>query len=160
MTYEVHDRGDVNDKLKQFGVDSVNDIRHAHGSRHHRIRHAGDAAQIDLNATGSPDQISADLDALNAANAELTDHAHAVDALISKARDLVTPMRDGHGPIAHAMRPAFHERAADAEGVLRALTSYRDELRLVIDAVQQSMAAYGSSELDAARHLTARNADV
>jgi len=153
--YTVHDRADVREKLDDFGIHSVGQIRRAHGSHRHKLAHAHDADLLDLQATGSPDQIAANLDALCTARDALRCQADAVDRLLGEARDLATPMRDGHGPIARAMRAAFHERADDVRGAMRALTDYRDELNLVLTAVQQTVDSYQQSELSATQRLSA-----
>lgn len=152
--YEVHDRGDVRDRLQGFGVDSVADIRRARGSRHHKLHHTGESEQLGVYATGSPNELAANVDALTRASGRLAEQAHAVDELIAEAKRLLTPMHDGHGPIARAMRPAFHERADDTSGVLRALTEYQAELNRVRAAVQRSLETYAGSEQASARRLT------
>jgi hypothetical protein len=154
-SYTVYDRAEVRQKLDELGIDSVGEIRRAHGSHRHRLARAQDTERLDLYATGTPDRVAADLDALASAKDRLVQQAAAVDELLREARRLATPMHDGHGPVAKAMRAAFHERAGEAEGVVRALTDYRDELTKVLGAIQQTMESYGRSELSARQRLSA-----
>jgi Excreted virulence factor EspC, type VII ESX diderm len=158
-SYTVHDRADVEEKLDELGVHSVGQIRRAHGSRHHRLAQAEDAERLDLQATGSPDQIAANFEALVRAKTVLGQQADAVNRLLAEAQHLATPMRDGHGPIAAAMKAAFNERADDTRGAVRALTDYRDELALVLAAIQQTLDSYNQSDLMARQRLSVSGDD-
>jgi hypothetical protein len=157
--YMVYDRGDVREKLEELGVENVGQIRRAHGSYHHKLAHAQDTERLDLHATGSPDQIAANLAALASAKKVLVEQADAVNELLDETNHLATPMSDGHGPIARAMRTAFRERADDVQGAVRALTDYRDELTLVLAAIQQTMDSYDRSEQTATRWLSTSGSD-
>jgi hypothetical protein len=157
--YIVHDRGDVREKLEEYGIENVGQIRRAHGSYHHRLAQAEDAERLDLHATGSPGQVAANLEALAQAKKVLGEQAGAVNELLAEANHLATPMSDGHGPIARAMRAAFHERADDVQGAVRALTDYRDELTLVLAAIQQTLDSYDRSELTATQRLSPAGSD-
>lgn len=158
-TYTVHDRDDVKDKLKELDVDSVGEIRRAHGSHRHKLAHADDAARLDLHATGSPDQVAANIAALVAAKTELIRQADDVEELLQEARTLATPMNDGHGPIARAMSRAFRERADDMQGTARALTNYYNELQNVLTAIQHTLDSYQLTELSARQRLSASGGD-
>ena len=157
--YTVHDRADVKEKLDEFGVHSVGQIRRAHGSRHHRLAQAQDAERLDLQATGSPGQVAANVEALVRAKTVLGQQADAVNRLLAEARQLATPMSDGHGPIASAMKTAFRDRADDTRGAVRALTDYRDELTLVLTAIQQTLGSYDQSDLMARQRLSVSGDD-
>jgi|GEM_PF-4895087 len=125
----------------------------ARGTR--RLARAHDAVRLDLHAAGTPDRVAADLDALASAKDRLVQQAAAVDELLCEARRLATPMHDGHGPMAEAMQAPFHQRAEELQGVVRALTDYRDGLTMVLSAIQQTMESYGRSGLPARRRLGA-----
>lgn len=146
MSYEVDNRSEVKDRLEDFerqdGIDSVGDIRRAHGSRRHRIAATGDAAHLGLQADAAPGQLAADYAALAGTHRELSGQLGVIDGLIRQASRLARPMNDGHGPIAYAMRLAFNERADDADGAVQALRSYRAELGNVVDAIARTMAQY------------------
>lgn len=157
--YTVYDREAAKKKLDELGVHSAGEIRRAHGSYRHHIAEAQDAQRLDLHASGSPGQIAANLDALARAKAALGGQAIEVDRLLAQARELATPMLDGHGPIARAMKGAFHERAGDTNGAIRALTEYRRELTLVLTAIQQTMDSYDQSELAAKQRLSRAGGD-
>jgi hypothetical protein len=152
-TYTVYDREAAREKLDELGVHSAGQIRRAHGSYRHNIAEAHDAERLDLHASGLPGQIAANLDALARAKAVLAGQAIEVGRLLAQARDLATPMQDGHGPIAKAMKAAFHERAGHTNGAVRALTEYQRELTLVLTAIQQTMDSYDQSELTARQRL-------
>ena len=159
MAYTVHDDGDVNKKLDQYGVDSVQDIRRAHGSRRHKLSQAEEAGRLDLLAAGSPGEFAANIQALQAANTELRRQADLVEGLLLEATTLATPMNDGHGPIARVMRTAFGKRAGDARGVVRALSQYRDELNHVLNAIQRTLDSYHLTEDAARQRLTVSGGD-
>jgi hypothetical protein len=159
VAYTVNDRGDVNDRLDELGIDSVRDIRRAHGSYRHRLSRAEDAGRLDLHATGSPAEFAANIAALQAANTELRRQADVVDGLLAEARTLATPMQDGHGPIARVMKRAFGKRAGDAQGVVLALTEYREELHRVLNAIQRTLDSYHLTEEAARQRLTVSGGD-
>jgi hypothetical protein len=157
--YTVRDRADVKEKLDELDVHSVGQIRRAHGSHRHRLDQAQDAERLDVYATGSPGQVAADFAALVRAKTVLGQQADAVNTLLAEAQHLATPMRDGHGPIAAAMKAAFRERADDERGTVRALTDYRDELGLVLASIQQTLENYSQSDLMARQRLTVSRDD-
>jgi hypothetical protein len=159
VSYEVNDRTEVRERLEEFrredGIDSVEDIRRAHGARRRRIAAVGDAAHLDLRADAAPGQLAADYAALSAAFTSIYGQIDEVERLITEARDLAQErMRDGHGPIASAMRAAFRECADDAEGAARALTSYRDELLNLALAIRNTMTLYQQIDSDLTQHLS------
>ena len=157
--HKVRDEDDVDRLLDKYDVDSVNDIRRAHGSRRHRVGETEDAGRLDLQATATPDQMAANIVALGEARNDLMGQYAVVDGLIKNANGLGTGMKDGHGPIAKAIRARFHVSADDAQGVVRALTDYRDELGRVLQAIHQTLASYDQTELAAARRLTVSGGD-
>lgn len=152
--HTVRDEDDVERLIDKYDVDSATDIRRAHGSRHHRIDGTTDAGRLDLFAAGSPDQMAANIVALTTARDELARQRDAVHGLIESATGLGTGMKDGHGPIARAISATFRDRADDAEGVVRALTGYRNELDMVMLAIHQTLNSYDQTEVAAARRLT------
>lgn len=152
--HTVRDEDDVERLIDRYDVDSVTDIRRAHGSRRHRIADAGEAGRLDLHASGTPDQMAANVAALTETRNQLVGQLGVVNGLIENATGLGTGMRDGHGPVARAMRATFRERADDVDGVLRALTGYRDELTMVMQAIHQTLDSYDRTELAAAQRLT------
>lgn len=158
MSYEVKSRSEVKERLDEIerahGIDSVNDVRRAHGSHHHRIGAVGAAAVLDLHADAAPGQLAADYAALTAALNGINEQIGVIEGLILDAGTLANePMRDGHGPIAHAMKAAFTQCADDAEGAVRALTSYRDELRNLVMAIQNTLTLYQRIDSDLVQHL-------
>ena len=154
MSYEVDSRAEAKERLKEFGTDSVAEIRHAHGSHHHRIRPALDAQQLTLQANAAPGQLAADYAALTTALGEIKGQVAAVEALMIEAARLAQErMMDGHGPIAHAMKAAFRHCAADEEGAVRALTSYRDELQNLALAIEKTRTLYQQIDSDLVQHL-------
>jgi hypothetical protein len=158
VSYQVDKRSEVRERLEEIerehGYDSVADIRRGHGSRRRKIAHAGEAANLGLAADAAPGQFAADYAALRTALAALTGQIAEVEKLIVEAAMLAQePMRDGHGPIAHAMSNAFREVADDAEGAVRALTAYRDELRDLAASIQNTMALYERIDTELASHL-------
>lgn len=158
MSYRVDNRSEVNDRLEDFerqdGIDSVGDIRRAHGARRHRIAATADAEHLGLQADAAPGQLAADYAALGRTHAELSGQLAVIDGLIREASRLARPMNDGHGPIAHAMGLAFGDRADDPDGAVQALRAYRAELTNVIDAIGRTMAQYQSIDSDLADLLT------
>ena len=157
MSYEVERRSEVEERLRDFeredGIDSVNAIRRAHGSSRRRIHGATDTGPLALDADASPGQLAADYAALARANEQLSQQLAVVNELIADARRLARPMNDGHGPIASAMRIAFAERAEDADGAVRALVAYRDELTGVIHAIRRTMEQYQRIDADLAQAM-------
>ena len=159
MAYTVNDRDEVKDKLDEMGIDSVQDIRRAHGSRRQKLSRAEDAQQLGLHATATPGEFAADIAALEAARTQLRAQADVVERLLAEARELATPMNDGHGPIAKVMKRAFGRRAGDVRGVVRALTQYRDELQRVLTAIQRTLDSYRMTEDAARQRLTVSGGD-
>lgn len=159
MSYEVDNRAEVLQRLKDFerenDIDSVTDIRRSHGSRRHRVADAGEAEHLVLHADAAPGQLAADYTALANAHQKLSGQLDVVDGLVRNAARLSRPMHDGHGPIAHAIGVAFHERAEDADGALRALTAYRAELGAVVDAIARTLDQYLRIDTDLAQHMAA-----
>jgi hypothetical protein len=152
--HTVRDKDDVERLIDRYDVDSATDIRRAHGSRRHRIDETADAGRLDLYAAGAPDQMAADIAALTTARDGLARQRDAVQGLIESAVGLGTGMKDGHGPIARTMSATFRDRADDAVGVVRALTGYRNELDMVMQAIHQTLNSYDQTEVAAARRLT------
>lgn len=158
MSYEVKSRSEVREHLeelkREYGIDSVDDVRRAHGSHHHRIETVQDAAALGLRADAAPGQLAADYAALARALNGIDEQVAVVEGLIAEAGGLASEsMRDGHGPIANAMREVFRRRADGAGGAVRALASYRDELRNLATAIQNSMTLYQRIDSDLVRQL-------
>lgn len=147
---------DVEQELDDRGVDNINDIRRAHGSRKHHIADVGESAHLGLNADAAPDRLEMNYAVLETVLPELVRQQARVEALIGTAAELVEDVNDGHGPIAHAMRTEFRRRADQGEGVLHALTRYHSELNLLIDGLRRSKALYDRIDAEAAQHLAAR----
>lgn len=158
MSYRVDNRSEVRERLEDFerehGIDSVDDIRRAHGSRRHRIAAAGETGQLGLRADGAPGELTADYAALANAHRALSAQLDKLDGLIADATRLARPLNDGHGPIAHAVSAAFAERVEDADGAVRALVGYRDELGNVVAAIERTMVQYQRIDTDLADYLT------
>ncbi len=152
--HKVRDEDDVERLIDRYGMETVTEIRRANGSYRHRVQETDEAGRLDLYATGSPDQMAANIAALLDARRVLGEQYAAVEALIIDADGLGTGMQDGHGPIARAISARFRETADDAQGVVRALTDYRNELGMVIQAIHQTLASYDQTEVAAARRLT------
>ena len=158
MSYEVKSRSEVKERLdeldREYGTDSVDDIRRAHGSHRHRIRAVGDVGVLALDADAAPGQLAAGYDALATALSRIDEQIGVVEGLIRDAGALAhESMHDGHGPIAHAIDRAFKRSAGGEEGTVRALTSYRDELRDLEMAIRQTMTLYQRIDPDLVRHL-------
>jgi CRP-like cAMP-binding protein len=158
VSYEVKSRSEVKERLneieREHGIDSVGDIRRAHGSHRHRIGAVQDAAVLNLHADAAPGQLAADYAALTNAMNSISEQVRLVEALIVEARALAREsMKDGHGPIAHAMEETFRRRADSADGAVRALTSYRDELHNLALAIQNTMLLYQRIDSDLVQHL-------
>jgi hypothetical protein len=156
VSYEVRTRSEVRERLdgleRECGIDSVADIRRAHGSYHHHIGVAGEAGALALHADAAPGQLAADYDALATALSGINEQIGVVEELILDAGPLAhETMRDGHGPIAHAMREAFRHYADD--GMVRALTLYRDELRNLGMAIRNTMTLYQRTDSDLVHYL-------
>ena len=67
---------------------------------------------------------------------------------------LATPLPDGKGPVAVQMRKAFGLRARDTEGGVRAaLTSYVQQLDLVINALENVKKTHVATDENAAATL-------
>lgn len=154
----VRDGDDVDrhlDRLEdRYGIDSVDDVRRMHGSRWHRIARTEDAERLDLHATGQADRMATDIVALTKARDDLTAQLGEVNRLVIESDGLRGRMLDGNGPISAAMRRRFREYAGEATGVARALTEYREELMMVMTAVQQTLDSYQRTEQAAVRRLT------
>lgn len=154
--HTMNDRGDAERLLDRRGVDSVEDIRRANGSRHRRIEHAGPADRLDLSATGSADRMATDIVALEQARGQLLAQLFQLEELIRGVRDdLGRGMTDGHGPIAANIRPMFRDRAHGPSGVVRALRNYHAELMDVIVVIDQTLDSYRQTDATAARRVSA-----
>jgi hypothetical protein len=152
----VDSERDVERELDERNVDSINDIRRAHGSRRRHIADVGESAHLGLNADASPDRLEMNYAVLETVLPELIRQQARVEGMISAAAELVEDVNDGHGPIAHAMKKAFKQRANQAEGVLRALTRYNAELNLLIEGLRRSKTLYDRIDTEAAQQLNAR----
>jgi len=157
VSYRVDNRSEARERLEDFerehGIDGVDDIRRAHGSRRHRIDAAGETGQLGLQAGGAPGELTADYAALANAHRALSSQLEKLDGLIADATRLARPLNDGHGPIAHAVSSAFAERVEDADGAVRALVGYRTELGNVVAAIERTMAQYQRVDTDLADYL-------
>jgi len=159
VSYEVKTRSEVRQRLdeleREYGIDSVGDIRRAHGSHHHRIGVVGEAGVLALHADAAPGQLAADYTALATALSCIDAQIGVVEGLMLDAGTLAREsMRDGHGPIAHAMKGTFQQCAGGDTGTVRALTSYRDELRNLEMAIQNTMTLYQRIDSDLVQYLT------
>lgn len=159
----VADRGDVKKELadlrKEHGVDSASDVRRAHGSYKRDVREAQDTEQLGLHADGTPGQLAADYAALRTTLGFLGHQREKVADLVRRANGIADNMLDGHGPIAHAMRATFSERADYAAGALKMLIDYATELDSVIAALNRTAAAYEQADADAMQRLLASGGD-
>lgn len=128
MSYEVNSRKEIRQRLEELGVDSVEDIRRAHGSRRRDVPAVVEAERLALQAHGSPESMSVVVD-------ELARVAGRVGAVRDEIRDLLDDVRglggrqsDGWGPIAERMAACVTDRAGVERGAEQAVAGYLAEL--------------------------------
>lgn len=154
MSYQVNNRAEVRDRLKEYGSPTAGDIRDAHGAKQHHDIHAPDrATPVRLHADDTPGVFDADLSQLLAARAALAAEHARLPELIARAQELQSEIKDGHGPISRAMSHAFQARASAKHGVSKALTEYQAELAGLLGAMDRTIAGYRQAEENAVGEL-------
>lgn len=92
-----------------------------------------------------------------AADAELGRRADELNELLTKARQLESPLRDGDSPVAVHLRKAFGMRGSADAGVQASLRDYLDELEALRQAIRNAGAGHMENEADIQATLAGLN---
>ncbi|TNC20196.1 hypothetical protein FG385_31245 [Amycolatopsis alkalitolerans] len=112
-------------------------------------RLVGDGGRIELD----PAEIAA-------ADAQLGKRYDELSELLTQAKELGAPLRDGGGPVAAHLRKAFGVRGSDQTGVQATLREYLDELASLRDAIRRAGAGHEQQEEQARDAMAAIHKDT
>lgn len=115
---------------------------------------AGSAALV-----GDDGRIELDPAEIAAADAELGRRYDELSDLLTRARNLEAPLRDGTGPVSAHLRKAFGVRGSSDSGVQAVLRDYLAELDGLRQAIRQAAAGHEAHEAEVGDTLTALHRD-
>jgi hypothetical protein len=153
VSYEVDDKKDVQKRLHELGIDSVDDVRRAHGAHHHDVPGLIEAERLDLAANGSPDVMAAVPDELVRISGEVSRVRDRIGALLAGVTGLAGHQADGWGPIADRMAACMTDRAGAATGAERAVRGYLAELEALGTALSGAAVVYAERDQQNAEDL-------
>lgn len=114
---------------------------------------AGSAALV-----GDGGRIELDPAEIAAADAELGRRHDELSGLLTQAKELEAPLKDGSGPVSAHLRKAFGLRGSADSGVQAVLREYLDELDSLRQAIRQAAAGHAAHEADVQDTLAALHA--
>ncbi|MFE0023950.1 hypothetical protein [Amycolatopsis sp. NPDC059021] len=148
--HRLQDKDDARRLLKQLGKQPRTPHRVASAEDVHDPSGAGNAALIADDAG----RIELDPAQIAAADAALARHHDELSELLSQAKELEAPLRDGGSPVAKHLRRAFGLRGGADTGVQATLRDYLDELGTLRDAIRQAGASHARADEQAGESLT------
>ena len=153
MSYEVDDKKDIQRKLDELGIDSVDDVRRAGGARHRDVPELLRAERLDLVANGSPEAMAAVPDELVRISEEVRRTRDDIHALLAGVPNLAGHQFDGWGPIAKRMAACMTDRAGATTGAERAVSGYLAELAALDAALTGAAVVYATRDEENAAEL-------
>ena len=149
--HRLQDKGDAQRLLKELGRQPRTPHHVATAGSVDDPSGAGTAALVAEDAGG----IALDPQEIAAADAALARRHDDLTALLNRAKELETPLRDGGGPVAAHLRKAFGLRGSADTGVQATLRNYLDELEALRDAIRQAGAGHLRADEQAGDSLAA-----
>lgn len=142
--HRLSDKADARKLLRQ---------ERQHQERSSKIEQAGDVAKPsgagNAELVGEDDgTIELDPAEIAAADAELGRRYDELNELLTKAKELESPLRDGDSPVAAHLRKAFGMRGSADTGVQATLSDYLDELDALRQAIRNASAGHAENEAD------------
>jgi hypothetical protein len=153
MSYEVNSKEEVRQKLSELGVDSVSDIRRAHGAHHRDVPAVIEAETLTLQSHGSPESMAAVADELVQISGHISAVRDEVRDVLGEVAQLGGHQFDGWGPIAKRMAAGVSDRVGPDAGAERALQSYLAELADLDAVLTHTAVLYASVEQDSVAQL-------
>jgi hypothetical protein len=153
VTYEVDSRKEVERQLDELGVDSVRDIRRAGGAYHHDVPAVLQAEQLNLQAQGSPDSVTAVIDELVRISGQISGVRDELHELLGEVRQLGGHQSDGWGPISERMAACVTDRSGPEAGADAAVSGYLAELAGLDGVLTHTAALYAEVEQNSEAQL-------
>ncbi|KAA9156371.1 hypothetical protein FPZ12_028020 [Amycolatopsis acidicola] len=142
--HRLRDKADAQKLLRQ---------EKQHQQHSSQVREAGDVAKPtgagSAELVGEDDgRIELDPAEITAADAELGRRYDELNELLTQAKELESPLRDGNSPVAAHLRKAFGMRGSADTGVQATLRDYLDELDALRQAIRNAGAGHAENEAD------------